>query len=160
MRLMVNGMASKPFSVHTLAPPQFEQDEKRVEIIRRLSRERYAEKRDVVEDKIGKWLNSAKDNRKTSVSNEKAKEKETEEIEKAKKKGMKLDEYRAWRDREMWTNDFNALRKKMMVEGPLSAEEASKMKDLEGKLVKTGGVPPPSKALLEAAAKKTPPKAT
>ena len=88
-----------------------------------------------------------------AVKAEKSKEKEVEEREKAKKKGMKLEEYRAWRDREMWTNDFNALRKKAITE-KLSGEEEGKMKDLEGKLAKSGGVPPPSKAMIEAEAKR------
>jgi hypothetical protein len=153
MRLMVNGMASKPFSVSTLPPPKQDQDPKRVELIRRASRERYCEKRAVVEDKIGKWLASAKEGRKVAEKAGKAKEKEAEEKEKARKKGMKLEEYRAWRDREMWTNDFNALRKKMISE-PLSADEQAKMKDLQGKLEQSGGVPPPSKAILEAEALK------
>lgn len=149
MRLMVNGTASKPFSVSTLPPPQFDPDEKRAQTIRRASRERYCEKRSVVESKINTWLASAKEGKKDAVKAEKAKEKESEEIEKAKKKGMKLAEYRAWRDREMWTNDYNALRKKSLTE-KLSAEEAGKMKDLEGKLEQSGGVPPPSKGLQEA----------
>ncbi|MSR67370.1 DUF87 domain-containing protein [Candidatus Peribacteria bacterium] len=153
LRLMVNGMASKPFSVSTLPPPDFKQDESRVTVIRRASRERYCEKRSVVEDKIGRWLESAKEGRMVAVKAGKSKEKETEEREKAKKKGMKLDEYRAWRDREMWTNDFNALRKKAITE-KLSGEEEGKIKDLEKKLEKSGGVPPPSKAMIEAEAKK------
>jgi hypothetical protein len=149
LRLMVDGMASKPFSVSTLAPPNLHVDEKRLTTIRRLSRERYCEKRSDVEDKIGRWLESAKEGRKVAVNAEKAKEKEVEEREKARKKGMKLDEYRSWREREMWTNDFNALRKKAITE-PLSSEDQAKMKDLEKKLEKSGGIPSPSKGLLEA----------
>ena len=148
MRLMVGGMASKPFSVSTLPPPKLESSDERVSVIRRASRERYCEKRAVVEDKINKWIMSAKEGRQTAVKAEKAKEKEAEEKEKARKKGMKLDEYRAWRDREMWTNDFNALRKKALTEA-LSAEEQAKLKELEDKLAKSGGVPPPSKGMLE-----------
>jgi len=154
MRLMINGMPSKPFSVSTLPPPKLDQDPKRVDIIRRMSRERYAEKRSVVEEKIGRWLQSANENRKLAVSDAKMKEKEVEERDKAKKKGMTLEAYRAWRDREMWTNDFNALRKKALSE-PLSQEEKGKMADLEQKLKNSGGVPPPSKAMQEAAAKKS-----
>lgn len=153
MRLMVNGMASKPFSVSTLAPPAFEQDDGRIETIRKLSRERYTEQRDVVEDKIAKWLSSAKEGREAVVKAGKAKEKEGEEMEKARKKGMKLAEYRAWRDREMWINDYNMLRKKCIAE-PLTEDDVKSMKDLEAKLEKSGGVPPPSKAILEAEAKK------
>ncbi|OGJ60746.1 hypothetical protein A3A67_05045 [Candidatus Peribacteria bacterium RIFCSPLOWO2_01_FULL_51_18] len=153
MRLMVSGMPSKPFSISTLAPPKTEKDEKRLKTLRRTSRERYCEKRDIVEDKIGRWLESAKAGRKTAVKAEKAKEKEQEDKEKARKKGLTLEQYRAWRDREMWTNDFNALRKKALTE-PLTTDEQSKLSDLEQKLEKTGGVPPPSKAMLEAMAKK------
>jgi hypothetical protein len=153
MRLMINGMASKPFSVSTLPPPQFERDENRAALIRRASRERYCEKRATVEDKISKWLQSAKEGRKVAEKAGKAKEKEAEDIERARKKGMKIEEYRAWRDREMWINDFNALRKKSITEA-LSPEEQAKMKEMEQKLEQTGGVPPPSKAMLEAMKKK------
>ncbi len=153
MRLMIDGMPSKPFSVSTLPPPAIEADDARLATIRRLSRERYTEERAVVEDKIARWLQSAKENRKTVVSGEKQKEKEKEEMEKARKKGMKLPEYRAWRDREMWINDYNMLRKKRISE-PLSTQEETTMKELEDKLTKTGGVPSPSKAILEAEGKK------
>ena len=153
MRLMVNGMASKPFSVSTLPPPKVTQDKNRVDLIRRTSRERYCEQRDSVEDKISRWLESARDGRKVAVNAEKAKEKEVEEREKAKKKGLSLEQYRAWRDREMWTNDFNALRKKAIGE-ELSADEKKKLADLQAKLEKSGGVPPPSKGMLEAMGKK------
>lgn len=153
LRLMVSGMASKPFSVSTLPPPKLGDDDNRIQIIRRASRERYCEKREVVEDKINKWLLSAKEGRKVVEQASKAKEKEAEDNEKAKKKGMKLADYRAWRDREMWTNDFNALRKKAITDA-LSPDEQAKLADLQGKLEKSGGVPPPSKAMMEAEAKK------
>jgi len=153
VRLMVNGMPSKPFSVSTLPPPASEREEKRVTIIRRTSRERYCEQRGVVEDKIGRWFESAKEGRRTAVQVGKAKEKEQEEREKARKKGLTLEQYRAWRDREMWINDFNALRKKALLE-PLPADEQAKMNDLGQKLEKSGGVPPPSKAMLEAIGKR------
>ncbi len=153
LRLMIHGMASKPFSISTLAPPQFVQDPNRVQLIRRASRERYCEKRTIVEEKIGSWLQGAKEGKKVAEKAEKMKEKEAEDREKAKKKGMKLEEYQAWRDREMWTNDFNALRKKGLTQD-LSLEERGKIADLEKKLMQTGGVPPPSKAILEVEAKK------
>jgi hypothetical protein len=66
---------------------------------------------------------------------------------------MKLEEYRAWRDRELCTNEFNALRKKKFLGETLTAEDEAKMKDLEQKLIATGGVPPPSKSMLEAGKK-------
>jgi hypothetical protein len=154
MRLMIDGIPSKPFSVSTLPPPASSQDQKRIEIIRRLSRERYSEKRAIVEDKIKRWAESAKEGKVAAKSVEKAKEKEEEEKKKAREKKMTREEYRSWRDKEMWTNDFNALRKRSMLGETLSAEETKKMKDLEKKLEASGGVPPPSKTLLQEVEKK------
>jgi len=53
----------------------------------------------------------------------------------------------------MWTNDFNALRKKELTGEALTDDEKKKMKDLEQKLEKSGGVPPLSKAMQELAEK-------
>jgi len=139
MRLMIDGVTSRPFSVATLPPPDFEQDEGRVDKIRALSRERYAEKRSVIEEKIVKWAKSAKSAKAKQKTDLKAKEKELEEVKKAKKKGMKLDEYRKWRDREMWTNSYNSLKKKVANSEKLTDEEKAEMKDLEEKLKAAGG---------------------
>lgn len=155
MRLMIDGMPSKPFSVSTLPPPEFKQDAGRVDQIRKNSRERYAEKRSVIEEKIKAWATSSADAKKQEVKDLKAKEKEEEELKKAKKKGMKLEEYRAWRDREMWMNDYNALRKrKLLEEGEFTADDEAQMKELEQKLEATGGVPEISKGLQEQIDKK------
>jgi len=154
MRLMIDGIPSKPFSVSTLPPPVLPHDTKRIEIIRRLSRERYSEKRSVVEEKIKRWAESAKEGKVTAKSVEKAKEKEEEEKKKAREKKMSLEEYRSWRDKEMWTNDFNALRKRSMLGEALSDAEEGKMQELEKKLVALGGVPPVSKTLLAEVEKK------
>lgn len=54
-RLLIDGMPSKTFSLDTLAPPEFQQDEGRREEVIKLSRERYATPREVVEDKIRRW---------------------------------------------------------------------------------------------------------
>jgi hypothetical protein len=157
LRLMIKGIPSKPFSVSTLPPPPIELDAKRVETIRRLSRERYAEERKVVEDKITKWVATARADAMDSKSAAKNKEKEEEEKKKAKAKGMTLDEYRKWRDREMWLNDFNMLRKRIFKGEELGPNDQKTMKELEEKLEKSGGVPPPSKTMLAEAekAKKT-----
>jgi hypothetical protein len=158
MRLMIKGIPSKPFSVSTLAPPVFKQDEGRVEIIRKLSRERYSEERKVVEEKISKWLETARSGAKNSKSLEKMKEKEEEEMKKARAKKMSLEDYRKWRDREMAVNDFNALRKKKFLGETLTPEEEQKMADLEKSLEATGGVPPPSKTMIQAKEGKPPKK--
>lgn len=154
MRLMIDGIPSKPFSVSTLPPPKGDLDPKRVEVIKNLSRERYTEKRTVVEDKIRRWAASAAEGKTTAKTAEKAKEKQEEEIKKAKQKGMKLDEYRKWRDREMWLNDFNMLRKRDLLEGTLTEEDKKTMKELEKKLEASGGVPPISKGLQQELDKK------
>ncbi len=154
LRLMIKGIPSKPFSVSMLPPPEFGQDEKRIAIIKKLSRERYAEERKTVEDKIGKWVQSGREARSNAKTAAKSKEKEDEEKKKAKAKGMSLEDYRKWRDREMWLNDFNALRKKQFLGEALTKDEDAKMKDLEKKLTATGGVPPPSKTMMAAKEKK------
>jgi hypothetical protein len=149
VRLMIDGVPSKPFSVTTLPRPAFDQDPRRIEILRKLSRERYTEKRAVVEEKISKWAASSLEALSQAKTSEKAKEKEEEEVKKAKKKGMNLKDYRAWRDREMWTNEYNALRKKQILGEALTPEEQKVAGDYERKLQESGGVPPLSKALQE-----------
>jgi len=149
VRLMIDGMPSKPFSVTTLPQPEGDRDPRRVEILRKLSRERYTEKRSVVEEKISKWAASSYEAAAHAKADEKSKEKEEEEVKKAKKKGMSLKEYRAWRDREMWTNEYNSLRKKQILGEAFASEEEKLWKELEKKLEMSGGVPALSKALQE-----------
>lgn len=149
LRLMIDGVPSKPFSVSTLPPPELAIETQNVSVIRDLSRERYADKRSVVEEKIQRWAASAAEGKSKAKEDQKAKEKEDEERKKAKKKGMSLEDYRAWRDREMWLNDFNMLRKRSLLDNDLSAEEQKHMKDLEAKLQKTGGIPEVSKTLQQ-----------
>jgi hypothetical protein len=60
---------------------------------------------------------------------------------------MKIDEYRAWRDREMWLNDFNMLRKQDLLEANLSDAQKKEMAELSKKLETSGGVPEISKTL-------------
>jgi len=55
MRLLIDGMPSKTFSLDTLPPPVWEAEEGRREKVIRLSREKYANPREVVEDKIMRW---------------------------------------------------------------------------------------------------------
>jgi hypothetical protein len=153
IRLMIDGVSSKPFSVSTLAPPKFEQDEKRVQIIRELSRERYAQKRADVEEKIMRWAASVSEGKATAKTAEKAKEKEEEEMKKARAKKMTLEQYRAWRDREMWMNEYNALKKREMLGETLNETELSQKEELTKKLEATGGVPEPSKSMLDAVEK-------
>ena len=53
IKLMINGISSKPFSMGTL-PPSMEHYGKG-ETVRQVSRERYGRKRDIIEDKIKRW---------------------------------------------------------------------------------------------------------
>src|SRR5690606_21943613 len=139
--------------VSTLPPPRFDQDEGRIDILRDLSRERYAQKRADVEERIMRWAAGAAEAKVTAKKNEKANEQEEEETKQARANKMTLEQYRAWRDREMWTNEYNALRKRVMLGEPLDAAEQSHMSDLERKLEASGGVPPPSKSMFDAVEK-------
>ena len=56
--MLVDGMPTRTFSLDTLPPPQFEKEEGRRDKVMKLSRERYATPRDVVEDKIKRWSES------------------------------------------------------------------------------------------------------
>jgi hypothetical protein len=55
MRLLIDGMPSKTFSLATNPPVQFEAEADRKEKVIRLARERYCSPRVVVEDKIMRW---------------------------------------------------------------------------------------------------------
>lgn len=154
MRVLIDGIATKPFSVATLPPPRVEGGEERVDVLRALSRERYSEKRSIVEEKILRWASSGVEAAIQKKTEEKAKEKEDEERKKARAKGMKLDEYRKWRDREMWVNSYNAIVKKQMLKEPVTDAELKELAELTPKLEATGGLPPPSKSMLDAVAKK------
>jgi len=148
VRLMIDGVPSKPFSVTTLPPPIFKQGAGRAQTLRSLSRERYSSSRAVVEDKIHKWALSTAESKKGAKKVHKAKEKEEEEAKRARKKGMKLEEYRKWRDREMWVNDFNMIRKKEFLGEELNDDEKKSKMELNKKLQESGGVPEPSKTMI------------
>jgi len=55
MRLLIDGMPSKTFSLATLPPPVFDMDQDRREKVVRLARERYCTPKAIVEDKIMRW---------------------------------------------------------------------------------------------------------
>lgn len=154
VRLMIDGIPSKPFSVSTLPPPKIEQDAGRVDQLRALSRERYAEKKSVVEERIMRWAAGAQEAQVQAKTMAKQAEKEEEEKKKARAKKMTLEQYRAWRDRELWLNTYNAIRKKQFLGEQLTDAEQQEMAALAPKLEATGGIPPPSKTLLDEAKKK------
>ena len=55
MKLMIDGVASNPFSATTLLPLGKQADASNRDKIIKVSRERYARKREVVEEKISRW---------------------------------------------------------------------------------------------------------
>ena len=54
IKLMVNGVAGRPFSASTL-PPFSKPERSSKEVIIRVSRERYGTRKEIVEDKISRW---------------------------------------------------------------------------------------------------------
>jgi hypothetical protein len=61
IRLMIDGISSQVFSADMLPPPQQNHLElAKKETIIKLSRERYAKKREFVEEKIGQWMDAPK----------------------------------------------------------------------------------------------------
>ena len=54
LKLMVNGMSSRPFSAITLIPPEIPKENSREKIIR-VSQEKYAEEKQIIDEKIQKW---------------------------------------------------------------------------------------------------------
>ncbi|MEK7085811.1 MAG: DUF87 domain-containing protein [Patescibacteria group bacterium] len=55
MRLLVDGMPTKTFSLATLPPPVLEVDKENLQKLIKVSRERYSEKVSVINDKIKRW---------------------------------------------------------------------------------------------------------
>ncbi len=61
MRLLIDGMPSKTFSLLTLPPPNIELDLDRIDMVTKVSRERYSEKTSVIVDKIRRWSENKKE---------------------------------------------------------------------------------------------------
>ncbi|MFH0806443.1 MAG: type IV secretion system DNA-binding domain-containing protein [Candidatus Brennerbacteria bacterium] len=55
LKLMVDGVTSRPFSAHTLPPFKVESSESTVEMVISESRRRYAKSRQAVEEEISRW---------------------------------------------------------------------------------------------------------
>ena len=58
LKLMIDGIASEPFSAKGLPPLTEEEKTGNLEKVIHSSRERYAEKREVIEEKIARWAQS------------------------------------------------------------------------------------------------------
>ena len=59
-KLLIDGMPSKTFSLDTLPPPIIDDEEDRKDTILKVVRERYAQSREMVEDKIRRWSSNDK----------------------------------------------------------------------------------------------------
>ncbi len=55
LKLMINGLAGRPFSAETLPPTSIPESSAREKIIK-VSRERYGTQRKIIEEKISKWI--------------------------------------------------------------------------------------------------------
>ncbi|MCK5605591.1 type IV secretion system DNA-binding domain-containing protein [Candidatus Pacearchaeota archaeon] len=96
-KLMIDGMPSKTFSLSTFPPPVLDPEENRREKIVRLSRERYCTTREIVEDKINRWMaESADDKKKFDKGEDKKKfdkpKSEKPKVESSKSEKPKLEE--------------------------------------------------------------------
>jgi len=61
MRLLIDGMPSKTFSLDTLPPPRAERSLENIAKVVKVSRERYAEKTSVIHEKITRWSRNKRD---------------------------------------------------------------------------------------------------
>ncbi len=64
MRLLVDGMPSKTFSLATLPSPAIDKDPERIAKVVKVSRERYSTSVDIVRDKIKRWSENTPDDKK------------------------------------------------------------------------------------------------
>jgi len=71
LKLMIDGIASDPFSARGLPPLSEEEKAGNTEKVIKVSRERYAKEKDIVEDKITRWhSNDEEDNKKSFAGRE------------------------------------------------------------------------------------------
>ena len=68
LKLMIDGIASEPFSARGLPPLTEDEKTGNIQKIINSSRERYAEKREVIVDKINRWHENIDSNNKTKVN--------------------------------------------------------------------------------------------
>lgn len=61
LKLMIDGVTSNPFSARGLPPLSVEEETDNIDKVIKVSRERYARKREIVEDKIKRWYNNEDD---------------------------------------------------------------------------------------------------
>lgn len=84
LKLMIDGVASNPFSATTLPP--FPKDQFNAEKIIKVTRERYATKREIIEDKIARWAGFEDESESTDVVAKEKVEKKNQNENKQKEK--------------------------------------------------------------------------
>jgi len=70
-RLLIDNMPTKTFSLGTLPPVDFDEDEGRREKLMKVSREKFTKKRELVEDKIKRWSESGEPKKLEKVDDKK-----------------------------------------------------------------------------------------
>ncbi len=76
LKLMIDGVASDPFSARGLPPLSEDEKTGNIEKVIRVSRERYATSREIVEDKIARWHANHEENLSNKIKSEKQQKKE------------------------------------------------------------------------------------
>jgi len=90
IKLMIDGIASEPFSARGLPPLTKEQETGNIEKVIKVSRERYARERKNVEDKINRWHNNTDDEEEGAMSQ--VREKNIEGLPERKREFKKSEE--------------------------------------------------------------------
>ncbi len=96
LKLMIDGIASDPFSARGLPPLTKEEETGNVEKVIRSSRERYAKKREIVEEKIARWHENIEEPKNVKKNNQASSNKKNQ---KKKEKKDNIYKYEAKCDR-------------------------------------------------------------
>jgi len=100
MKLMIDGIASDPFSATTLKPLAIAEVESNREKIIKISRERYAEPKDEVEDKILRWSKAIPEDEDASGSSGPGKTSENKKWEGNREKELKYEAVCSYCDKD------------------------------------------------------------
>lgn len=136
MKLMIDGVASDPFSARGLAPLSHEEKTGQTEKVIAVSRERYAKKREIVEDKIARW--HSQDDDKPEIKEtarpkfEHAKIRNEEKPRVAQKYEARKSDFREQRNEARKPEFFNEPKKVFNSEQARIFNEPKKVFDSEG----------------------------
>lgn len=119
IKLMINGIAGKPFSMQTIPPTQDSFQSR--EVVLKVSRERYGHRREIVEEKIARWsgvvFTAAAEEERRQSQPRPAEKRETprpplEELPSPGKAELQLEEAKSVKSREEITDLESLLAKK------------------------------------------------